>query len=87
MANLDVEIDEKTKWDIIDEVLYLEQENIKTEQRKDADMIREIVKIIKTILCTSFLLSSSEALSAAPCLKSRKAYIVSRPSKAPWGAF
>ena len=47
MANLDVEIDEKTKWDIIDEVLYLEQENIKTEQRKDADMIREIVKIIK----------------------------------------
>ena len=47
MANLDVEIDEKTKWDIIDEVLYLEQENIKTEQRKDADMIWEIVKIIK----------------------------------------
>lgn len=47
MANLDVEIDEKTKWDIIDEVLYLEQGNIKTEQRKDADMIREIVKIIK----------------------------------------
>ena len=50
MANLDVEIDEKTKWDIIDEVLYLEQENIKTEQRKDADMIREIVKIIKKCL-------------------------------------
>ena len=47
MANLDVKIDEKTKWDIIDEVLYLEQENIKTEQRKHADMIREIVKIIK----------------------------------------
>lgn len=47
MATLDVEIDEKIKWDIIDEVLYLEQENIKTEQRKDADMIREIIKIIK----------------------------------------
>ena len=47
MANLDVKSNKKTKWDIIDEVLYLEQENIKTEQRKDADMIREIVKIIK----------------------------------------
>jgi hypothetical protein len=47
MANLDVEIDEKIKWGIIDEVLYLEQENIKTEQKKDADMIRAIVKIIK----------------------------------------
>lgn len=49
MVEIEAEVDEKIKWNIIEEVLKLEQENIKLgNDIKDSDMIKKIVKIIKT---------------------------------------